>query len=35
MARNGRDVEKRVLAKAVRFVLEDRVVTGNKTVVFE
>jgi len=36
MARNGRDVEKRVLAKALRFVLEDRVVvTGNKTVVFE
>jgi formyltetrahydrofolate deformylase len=36
MARNGRDVEKRVLARAVRFVLEDRmVVTGNKTVVFE
>lgn len=36
MARNGRDVEKRVLARALRFVLEDRVVvTGNKTVVFE
>jgi len=36
MARNGRDVEKRVLARAVRLVLEDRVVvTGNKTVVFE
>jgi formyltetrahydrofolate deformylase len=36
MARNGRDVEKRVLAKALRYVLEDRVVvTGNKTVVFE
>lgn len=36
MARNGRDVEKRVLARAVRFVLEDRVVvTGNKTVIFE
>lgn len=36
MARNGRDVEKRVLARALRFVLEDRVaVTGNKTVIFE
>ncbi|MDA3874469.1 MAG: formyltetrahydrofolate deformylase, partial [Kiritimatiellae bacterium] len=36
MARNGRDVEKRVLARAVRLVLEDRVVvTGNKTVLFE
>lgn len=36
MARNGRDVEKRVLARAVRFVLEDRVVvTGNKTIIFE
>ena len=36
MARNGRDVEKRVLARAVRFLLEDRVfVTGNKTVIFE
>ena len=36
MARNGRDVEKRVLARAVRLILEDRVVvTGNKTVVFE
>ncbi|WFB37204.1 formyltetrahydrofolate deformylase [Kiritimatiellota bacterium B12222] len=36
MARNGRDVEKRVLAHALRLVLEDRVVvTGNKTVVFE
>ena len=36
MARLGRDVEKRVLARAVRLVLEDRVVvTGNKTVVFE
>jgi len=36
MARNGRDVEKRVLARAVRDVLEDRViVTGNKTVIFE
>lgn len=36
MARNGRDVEKRVLARAVRLVLEDRVVvTGNKTVIFE
>jgi formyltetrahydrofolate deformylase len=36
MARNGHDVEKRVLARAVRYVLEDRVVvTGNKTVIFE
>lgn len=36
MARNGHDVEKRVLARAVRHVLEDRVVvTGNKTVIFE
>ena len=36
MARNGRDVEKRVLARALRLVLEDRVVvTGNKTVIFE
>ena len=36
MARNGRDVEKRVLARAVRFVLEDRViVNGNKTIIFE
>jgi len=36
MARNGRDVEKRVLARALRYVLEDRViVTGNKTVIFE
>jgi len=36
MARNGRDVEKRVLARAIRLVLEDRVVvTGNKTVLFE
>lgn len=36
MARSGRDVEKRVLARAVRYALEDRVVvTGNKTIVFE
>lgn len=36
MARYGRDVEKRVLARALRFVLEDRVfVNGNKTIVFE
>ncbi len=36
MARLGRDVEKRVLARALRLVLEERVmVTGNKTVVFE
>lgn len=36
MARTGRDVEKRVLARAVRYVLEDRVmVVDNKTLVFE
>jgi formyltetrahydrofolate deformylase len=36
MARNGRDVEKRVLARALRYVLEDRVIViGNKTVIFE
>jgi formyltetrahydrofolate deformylase len=35
MVRLGRDVEKTVLARAVRYVLEDRVlVDGNKTVVF-
>ena len=35
MVRLGRDVEKTVLARAVRYVLEDRVlVDGRKTVVF-
>jgi formyltetrahydrofolate deformylase len=35
MVRLGRDVEKTVLARAVRYVLEDRVlIDGNKTVVF-
>jgi formyltetrahydrofolate deformylase len=35
MIRLGRDVEKTVLARAVRYVLEDRVlVNGSKTVVF-
>ncbi len=35
MVRLGRDVEKTVLARAVRYVLEDRVLLdGNKTVVF-
>jgi len=35
MIRLGRDVEKTVLARAVRYVLEDRVlVNGNRTVVF-
>jgi len=36
LVRKGRDVEKNVLARAVRWHLEDRVlVYGNKTVVFE
>ncbi|KAK9823587.1 hypothetical protein WJX72_004032 [[Myrmecia] bisecta] len=36
MIRKGRDLERLVLARAVRWVLEDRVlVHGNKTVVFE
>jgi formyltetrahydrofolate deformylase len=36
MARSGRDVEKRVLARALRYVLEERVfVHGNRTVIFE
>jgi len=36
MARAGRDVEKIVLAKALKLVLEDRVfVHGNKTVIFD
>ena len=35
LARLGRDIERRVLAKAVRFCLEDRVlINGRKTVVF-
>ena len=35
MLRKGRDLERLVLAQAVRWVLEDRVlVHGNKTVVF-
>ena len=36
LVRKGRDVERTVLARAVRWHLEDRiVVTGNKTVVFD
>jgi formyltetrahydrofolate deformylase len=36
LVRKGRDLEKTVLARAVRWHLEDRVlVYGNKTVVFE
>jgi formyltetrahydrofolate deformylase len=36
MARKGRDLERLVLARAVRLDLEDRVlIHGNKTVVFE
>jgi formyltetrahydrofolate deformylase len=36
MAQAGRDVEKVVLAKALRLVMEDRVfVNGNKTVIFD
>lgn len=36
MAQAGRDVEKIVLAKALKLVLEDRVfIHGNKTVIFE
>ena len=36
LVRKGRDVERNVLARAVRWHLEDRVlVYGNKTVVFE
>ena len=35
MIRLGRDVEKMVLARSLRYVLEDRVlVNGNRTVVF-
>jgi len=36
LVRKGRDIERRVLARAVRAYLEDRVlINGNKTVVFE
>jgi formyltetrahydrofolate deformylase len=36
MVRKGRDLEKVVLARAVRWHLEDRIlVYGNKTVVFD
>ena len=36
LVRKGRDIERRVLARAVRWVLEDRVVlNGRKTVVFQ
>ncbi|MDR6560170.1 MULTISPECIES: formyltetrahydrofolate deformylase [unclassified Arcicella] len=36
MAQAGRDVEKIVLAKALKFVFEDRVfIHGNKTIIFE
>lgn len=36
MVRAGKEVEKSVLSKALRLVIEDRVIiTGNKTVVFE
>lgn len=36
MAQAGRDVEKIVLAKALRLVLEDRIfIHGNKTIIFE
>ena len=32
----GRDIERRVLAKAVRFFAEDRIfIVGNRTVVFQ
>ncbi len=35
LVRKGRDIERRVLARAVRYVLEDRVIAnGRKTVVF-
>jgi formyltetrahydrofolate deformylase len=35
MVRKGRDIERRVLARAVRYQLEDRVLlNGTKTVVF-
>jgi len=36
MVRAGKEVEKSVLSKALRMVIEDRVIiTGNRTVVFE
>jgi formyltetrahydrofolate deformylase len=36
LARKGRDLEKVVLARAVRWHLDDRVlIYGNKTVVFD
>lgn len=36
MAQAGRDVEKTVLAKALKLVLEDRIfVSGNKTIIFD
>jgi formyltetrahydrofolate deformylase len=36
MTRAGRDVEKIVLARALRLVFEERVfLTGNRTVIFE
>ena len=36
LVRKGRDIERRVLAEAVRLHLEDRVImNGNKTVVFQ
>jgi formyltetrahydrofolate deformylase len=36
MVRKGRDIERRVLARAVTYLLEDRVmVNGCKTVVFQ
>ncbi|WP_353197866.1 formyltetrahydrofolate deformylase [Parapedobacter defluvii] len=36
MVRAGKEIEKSVLSKAIRLVIEDRVIiTGNKTVVFE
>ena len=36
LVRKGRDLEKRVLAAALRYHLEDRImVYGNKTVVFD
>jgi formyltetrahydrofolate deformylase len=35
LIRKGRDIERRVLARAVRYYLEDRVIlNGRKTVVF-
>ena len=36
LVRKGRDIERLVLARAVRFVLEDRVLlNGHRTVVFK